>query len=237
MFSSIDLGINNACGLREDGSPVCWGRDRERLQPPEGEAFEAIIMGWDAVCGHRSDGSVLCWGFNNLMQTISLGGESFQSVSVARDNDICGVRKDGSLNCWEWDSREVGKIMPPEGELFTSIDLGIIHACGLRNDGSPLCWLTDEEEYPRGPDYYRDLLTPPELQVFKSVSAGLDRSCGLREDAIAVCWGPKITLCTYDGIHQRMASTLRPVNRGRGYFACGVRLDGGTWGDPFRPRI
>ena len=175
------------------------------------------------------------------MQTISLGGESFQSVSVARDNDICGVRKDGSLNCWEWDSREVGKIMPPEGELFTSIDLGIIHACGLRNDGSPLCWLTDEEEYPHGPDYYRDLLTPPELQVFKSVSAGLDRSCGLREDAIAVCWGPKITLCTYDGWCEN--PPLSPpygeyfetvsVNRGRGYFACGVRLDGGIvcWGD------
>ena len=64
-FTSISMGDGFSCVLRDDGVPVCWGRNNYgQSTPPVGETFEAISSGGDHVCGLRSDGSVLCWGWN-----------------------------------------------------------------------------------------------------------------------------------------------------------------------------
>jgi hypothetical protein len=64
----ISSGGNHTCGLREDGSVVCWGNnDDGQPSPPVGETFEAISSGVAGSCGLRKDGAVMCWGESSAL--------------------------------------------------------------------------------------------------------------------------------------------------------------------------
>ena len=54
------------CGLRTDGTPVCWTKyvDSGLTSPPEGEQFISISASPRHACGLRADGGVVCWGQN-----------------------------------------------------------------------------------------------------------------------------------------------------------------------------
>ena len=54
------------CGLRVDGTPVCWTKyvDSGLASPPEGERFTSISASPTHACGLREDGGVVCWGQN-----------------------------------------------------------------------------------------------------------------------------------------------------------------------------
>ena len=58
IFAAINSGELHTCGLREDGSTVCWGGDEYgQSSPPEGETFAVITGGRNHTCGLREDGS------------------------------------------------------------------------------------------------------------------------------------------------------------------------------------
>lgn len=122
-FASISSGRSFTCGLRSDGSPVCWGEDlgSGAASPPEGERFVAVSSGAIHACGLRADGSPVCWGDyevaastpnNERLVTISGGGRH-----------ACGLRSDGVPVCWgsnKWvdDVGNVhlsGQASPPDG--------------------------------------------------------------------------------------------------------------------------
>ena len=52
------------CGLRMDGTPVCWTKyvDSGLSSPPEGERFTSISASPTHACGLREEGEVVCWG-------------------------------------------------------------------------------------------------------------------------------------------------------------------------------
>ena len=58
------------CGLRTDGTPVCWTKyvDSGLTSPPDGEQFISISATPTHACGLRADGGVVCWGQNWLGQ-------------------------------------------------------------------------------------------------------------------------------------------------------------------------
>ena len=61
----VSLGNDRPhCGLRTDGTPVCWTKyvDSGLTSPPEGEKFISISASSWHACGLRSDGEVVCWG-------------------------------------------------------------------------------------------------------------------------------------------------------------------------------
>ena len=64
-FASVSSGRGHICGVRADGSVICWGNDRGDGQatPPEGE-FASVNAGGRHNCGVRMDGygSLACWG-------------------------------------------------------------------------------------------------------------------------------------------------------------------------------
>ena len=73
----ITGGVSHVCGIRPDGSPVCWeigvtdyhpdpGDDED--SPPKGEKLNAISSGPYHVCGLRPDRTAVCWGNNRLGQ-------------------------------------------------------------------------------------------------------------------------------------------------------------------------
>lgn len=61
-FSSIDLGLAAACGLRTTGEVACWGDPSLGLSPaPEGPFTHVDVSDSDA-CAIRAGGEVVCWG-------------------------------------------------------------------------------------------------------------------------------------------------------------------------------
>ena len=214
-FASVSAGYGHSCGVKTDGSVVCWGSGFDDIgqASPLGGSFASVSAGWE-TCGVKTDGSVACWGsgFDDvLLGDFSPPKGSFTSVSTGSGH-ACGVQTDGSLVCWGGDWH--GESTPPSG-IFTSVSAGDDHSCGVKTDGSVVCW--GDESY--GP------ATPP-AGAFTSISAGTYHTCGVRTDGAVVCWGA-------DGAGQATPpeGSFTSVSAGH-LHTCGVRDDGtlACWG-------
>ena len=61
----VSAGGNHNCGVKTDGSIVCWGKnDDGQCDPPDG-SFQPVSAGGEHTCGVKTDGSVACWGLND----------------------------------------------------------------------------------------------------------------------------------------------------------------------------
>ena len=205
---SISAGLTHTCGLRADGTAVCWGSNyRGRSSPPSNETFTAISVGGNYSCGLRSDRSAVCWDFLS-----SAPGDEFLSISAGQDH-ACGLRVNGSARCWG--DNEYDQSSPPGCETFTAISAGGWYTCGLRSDGAAVCW---------GSDVFGET-SPPANETFTAISAGDHYACGLRADGAAVCWGGN----SYG--EPSSTEVFTSVSAGA-YYACGLRADGSVrcWG-------
>ena len=192
-FVSIGVGGAHTCGLREDGTAVCWGSNRHgQSSPPGSEQFVSIDVGYSHTCGLRGDGTVVCWGadWNGLLSVPE--DERFVAINAGSEHS-CGLREDGKTVCWgdgglescglhgcsRFGTEDFVPPLPPDGERFSSLSSAYPH-CALRPDGSAACW----SNYPPG-----GLVPPPEAERFTSISASSQNACALRTDGTAVCWG------------------------------------------------
>ena len=203
-FSAITAGWEHSCGIRTDGTAICWGNNREdRAEPPEGK-FSAITAGWEHSCGVRTDGTAACWGRNSDGQTDAPEGE-FSTVSAGNDYS-CGVRTDGTAVCWgnNWEGRA-----DPPGGRFSTVSAGNGHSCGIRTDGTAVCWGNNWEGRAQ----------PPSGR-FSAISAGEAHSCGIRTDWTLACWGDNT-----DGRAEPPEGKFRAVTAGWAH-SCGIRSNG-----------
>ena len=216
LLVSISSGGTHTCGLRPDGTFVCWGRNsRGQSSPPESELFTSISSGQAHTCGLRPDGTAVCWGLNDRGQSSPPEGEVFTSISSGWFH-TCGLRQGETAVCWGGNGS--GQSSPPEGEVFTYISSGGFHTCGLRPDGTAVCW----------GDNSWGQSSPPEGEVFTHISSGWLHTCGLREDETAVCWGGNGSgQASPPGDERFIAITSG------GLHACALRNTGTTvcWGD------
>lgn len=196
-LESLSTGWVHSCGLRKDGTPVCWGSNQDgKASPPRGVKFQSIDAGTGHSCGIRRDGTAVCWGsdFKELLSVPE--GEQFVAISTG-ENHSCGLREDGSTICWGGDDafsvctpdpggfyscKSVGAVdhlppSPPERQRFSS--LAGEPYCGLTVDGAAVCWT----------NYQSGLVLAPEGERFTSISTSAQHACALRADGTAVCWG------------------------------------------------
>ena len=240
----VSAGWRFACGLKADGTVVCWGSTGFVPPPPEG-TFTHVAA--DGPCALTQGGSVLCWGENYSGRAAAPSGR-FTEIDGG-GNYACGVRQNGTLACWGRNLE--GQSSPPAGKFaqvsaggaltcalaedaslhcwglefygapaptgqFAQVDVGGEHACAVRLDGSLLCWGRN-----------LDGESSPPAGEFTQVAVGRHHSCALQPDGDVTCWG-----LDDEGQATPPTGTFTQVSAEDSY-ACGLRSDGVAvcWGD------
>ncbi len=210
-FVSVASGYAHTCGLRADGSIVCWGDNRYgQATTPEG-SFIALDSGGNKTCGVRTDRSAVCWGAD-IDGLLSLPDGDFVSISIG--TRVCGVTYGGGIKCAE----EYTNSETPPGE-YHSVSVGTWQSCGLRIDFTLTCWETGYDSISRNPAN-----TPPPGETFKAVSVGFNHTCGiLQSNGSVSCWGNYDDRLNHDYVIPPKGA-FRAVSAGN-RFTCGIRME------------
>ncbi len=165
-----------SCGLREDGSLLCWGNGSRLggndlhygegpiLSPPEG-VFVDVGVGKHQACALRNNFRAECWGLYGNYVYGEKSGQSHRFVSLEVGGWFaCGLLSGGQIRCWNL--RTQAPVLPPWVDSYGSertyslISAGYFHVCGYRKHGSlemsfnipgSDCW---------GPPITRDMQSP-----------------------------------------------------------------------------
>ena len=99
------------CGLKVDGSIVCWGGDvhDEVSEAPAFGTYTFVNGGTRSFCAVAVDGSLSCWG-DCIGGICEPPAGMFASVSVGSDN-ACALTPEGEAVCWGTDM--YGETVPP----------------------------------------------------------------------------------------------------------------------------
>ena len=190
ILTAISSGDLHTCGLRGDGTAVCWGSNfYGQSTPPENERFMAISSGDKHTCALSLDGTPVCWGANPEIThwndwTFYKGlvtppeNERFKEI-ISNGSHSCGLRENGTVACWgEFNFKKWGQ--PPDYDRFTKISLGYRFTCAIRIDGKVGCWGEDIE--------YQILDLPSATVRVDSLSSREGHVCAILDDASIYCW-------------------------------------------------
>jgi hypothetical protein len=141
-FVMVTAGQQHACGLKGDGSVICWGRDDYNIGAvPVGVPFSRIAAGNLVTCGVRADtDEIECWGYSNDTRDDGVGG-TYVDLRMT-DSYGCGIRANGTLRCWGTNSS--GRTRPTALAALQQLDTGLYHVCALYLDGTGVCWGDDD---------------------------------------------------------------------------------------------
>jgi alpha-tubulin suppressor-like RCC1 family protein len=239
-FQKVVAGDGYGCGIREDATLQCWGRDMpkrtaallrrdgaragvSRLQghAPAGR-FRDVAAGPSHACAAHLDGTVDCWGASE--DGASEAPEEGGFVEVAAGGAFsCGLKGDGRLRCW-------GGVPfgPSVKQQFETIAAGRGRLCGVTEKSEGVVCIGFESG------------GPPSTGVFKSVSLGRHHGCALDSQGNIDCWTAKRGDGAQDGERDRMLrfgqadppeGDFVAVSAG-GHHTCAVRQSGGAtcWG-------
>ena len=150
QFSDISSGRGYTCGLRLDGSAVCWGTPNPGAAwPPANERFVSISSGASHACAQREDGTVVCWGsgytaphhlskpYERPPAPLSDPVPPLIDISSGREH-ACALAEGGWAICWG--DNQYGQASPPTNKRFGEINSGHFQTCGLEFDGELICW-------------------------------------------------------------------------------------------------
>ena len=132
----LSAGLDQNCGLRPDGTAVCWGSNGSGQATPPAGTFSALAAGGFHTCGLRPDATATCWGMNTDGQATAPGG-TFTALTAGGFH-TCGLRTNGTATCWGSNANN-GQATPPAG-TFTALAAGYQHTCGIRTNGTATCW-------------------------------------------------------------------------------------------------
>jgi alpha-tubulin suppressor-like RCC1 family protein len=226
QFVKISAGDDETCGLKSDGSMLCWGYFGDfpvssafgtgYVPRPPSEGWKQVSLWGGLACGIENDDALVCWGNEDFNLHPPAG--TYLAVDARAP---CAIRlSDGGIVCWGWSQDWANPV--PEGS-FKALSIGDV-GCALRTDDTVICWgksriMAAMGVYPDG--------------TFVQIAEGGLFACGLRGDGQLVCWGSV----------EDWASTTdsREAPQPQGTFvqiaagadaACGVRTDGtlACWG-------
>jgi Regulator of chromosome condensation (RCC1) repeat len=235
-YKQITAGYYHTCGLKTDGSAICWGWNNYGQTTVPAGTFTQLSAGGYHTCGLKSDGSAVCWGAGKTNAGPYQGSEYGQSIAPsgtftqlsAGQYHTCGLKTDGSAVCWgageaihKFGDVDCGQSIVPSG-TFTQLSAGSRHTCGLKSDGSAICWGGGGSAV-----CLWGSVSPPNDKFTQLSASGIIASgihaCGLKSDGTVICWGI--------GQLPAPSNTFTQISMG-GYHVCGLKNDGSAdcWG-------
>lgn len=116
--SALTIGAHHTCGIRQDGTAMCWGDNWYGEASPLPGTFMELSAGFAHTCGLRGDGSVACWGVGYtprpdgepeppMPPASAIPSGRFTAISSAMST-TCGLRArsvpwespEGNVVCW-----------------------------------------------------------------------------------------------------------------------------------------
>ncbi len=180
-LAAIDVADDGLCGLRSDGTSLCWGNDVYGEYDPPSMPLAAIQTDGHESCGLDLSGHVMCWG-GNLWGQDEEHGETFSALSLT-EGQVCGIEAEtNNLVTWGWGSFSG---TPRYTESVAAIACGQSADCALLLDGSVGCWGHNPGLHPG-----------PYVAVAVDIYA---LACGVRDIGTIDCW--------YDGDQNDADST------------------------------
>ena len=124
----LALTGRDSCGIRVDGSIICWGQN----DLPGGPGpFDFITAGF-SVCAIESESRrIRCFG----PRAGDAPGGAFATVDCA-GSGCCALSELGSATCWGDNGSNHNGVRGP----LTAIALNALWGCGIADDGRPVCW-------------------------------------------------------------------------------------------------
>ena len=216
-----------ACGLKTDGSILCWGNNRFGQAVDLPGPFTRIDTGVYHTCGLRPNGSADCWGASEAYSDKGQAADQpgpFGQIALGEDH-TCGLKLDGSVDCWG--SNQNGQAQDQPGP-FTQITAADRHTCGRRPDGSVDCWGTHGEWWENSEVGDMPI---PFVRPVEGLAASNAHTCGLRPNGSVNCWGAVSSLYNYGQAADQLGPFAQ-VTAGW-WHTCGLRPDRSAhcWGD------
>lgn len=221
---SVSVGGNQSCGIKEDGTLLCWGDQYEDdLCPPE-EQFAQVSVGAEHTCGVTTDHRALCWGQARDGNLDAPGGEAVE-VGAAESGEnpfSCGIAaSDGTGICWG--NNQYGQLAIPGG--LAHFDLGAAHGCGIEAGGalSIECWGLGSWGVNQA----------PKDGGYAEISVGAAHSCARKDSGEIICWGGDGGIYTDMHLDEVPTGTYKRLAAGA-YASCGIDSfdELVCWGNP-----
>jgi hypothetical protein len=217
-LGEISVGGYHSCGLKTDGTIICWGRNfNGQASPPPGLIAVKLSAGHNHTCALKADETVVCWGDNSQGQRNVPAGLLASQVGAGAAH-TCAVKTDSSVVCWGVTSAvdNKGQISVPAGLTgVAEVASGLDHTCALKTDKTVICWGDNgsgQRNVPAGTaaDYlsgrwlhicavkpggtpscwgHGALAALPAGIVASQISPGNAHNCALKIDATVTCWG------------------------------------------------
>jgi alpha-tubulin suppressor-like RCC1 family protein len=183
--------LYKVCGVRTDGSVLCWGNQNTQPAFASSSAkFVQVVVGNDFACGLTEGLSAKCSKL--LSREVTAPSSDFIQLAAGYQH-ACGLHPDGTAECWGLSGSSgctednCGQTVAPPDE-FQQIAAGGSTTCGLLRDGLVECWGLGG----LNTSLDRDLgqAVPPEDVEMKWITVGQNHACGIRADnGRAICWG------------------------------------------------
>ncbi|MCB9633161.1 MAG: hypothetical protein H6721_13655 [Sandaracinus sp.] len=177
MLDRYRSGLASACGVRVDGSLVCWGEGVLATTPPPEGRFTEVQVGLVHACARAVDGALTCWGHDILGASVPPTTRRYRGVAVGRHSG-CAIREDGGLDCF-------GDVLNGDRGFEGVVDVVDVDVGWAGN----ACWVTGAGELGCTNDR-------PPSDTFESVSVGWRHQCGITTDHALRCWSSH---ATFDG--------------------------------------
>ena len=196
QFSRIGVGISAYCGLRSNGSALCWGASS--LVFDASVEYAQIGVGRKFACGLRATGQIDCVG--SISGAVIRPPSGVFALLAVGDLHACALGTDGSIACWgeggpddPTDGSDAnhslwGQAIAPTGQ-FVDVAVGIVHSCALARDGHAVCWGAGKGSGDCSASVDNCGMAAPPADSFSELALGYSNSCGIRLDGSVACWG------------------------------------------------
>jgi alpha-tubulin suppressor-like RCC1 family protein len=175
LWTSVDAGNTEACGIQTDASLWCWGFN----------FYGQLGLGDKKT---------------RLVPTRVGASHDWSSVSAGESSSVCGIRADHSLWCWGANASgslgtgdRVDRDTPTKvgTARWLHVTVGNFYTCGIQLDHSLWCWGSNSVGQ-LGVGDTLERLTPTRVSgrlPWLSVESGSYSTCGIRLHHTLWCWG------------------------------------------------